>query len=145
MTTTIVILGRANVGKSTLFNRLTGTRSALVVDQPGVTRDIQYGSGTFGQRNFTFIDTGGMLDPDETNRDISGFVSDRSLGAASEADAAFWLVDGRDVMPDVNAVLHVQSPYATALACSRPDTINFDVISRIYWKRDRHREQCPIH
>ena len=96
MTTTIVIIGRANVGKSTLFNRLPGTRSALVVDQPGVTRDIQYGSGTFGERHFTFIDTGGMLDPDETNRDISGFVSERSLRAASEADAAFWLVDGRD-------------------------------------------------
>ena len=96
MATTIVIIGRANVGKSTLFNRLTGTRTALVADQPGVTRDIQYGTGTFGGRGFTFIDTGGMLDPAEVDRDISGFVSGQALRAAREADAAFWLVDGRD-------------------------------------------------
>ena len=105
MTTTIVIIGRANVGKSTLFNRLTGSRTALVVDQPGVTRDIQYGTGTFGERTFTFIDTGGLLDPGEHNRDITGFVSEQSLRAAREADAAFWLVDGRDGLTATDEIL----------------------------------------
>lgn len=105
MTTTIVIIGRANVGKSTLFNRLTGSRTALVADQPGVTRDIQYGTGHFGDRGFTFIDTGGMLDPDAVNRDISGFVSSQSLRAAMEADAAFWVVDGREGLTATDEIL----------------------------------------
>lgn len=105
MSTTIVIIGRTNVGKSTLFNRLTGTRTALVVDQPGVTRDIQYGTGTFGGRTFTFIDTGGLLEPGEDNRDITGFISEQSLRAAREAHAAFWLVDGRDGLTASDEIL----------------------------------------
>lgn len=105
MTTTIVIIGRANVGKSTLFNRLTGARTALVADQPGVTRDIHYGTGSFGERGFTFIDTGGMLEPDAVNEDISGFVSDQSLRAAAEADAAFWVVDGREGITATDEIL----------------------------------------
>lgn len=105
MTTTIVIIGRANVGKSTLFNRLIGNRTALVADQPGVTRDIQYGTSVIGDRSFTFVDTGGLLDPGEENEEISGFVSEQALRAAREADAAFWLVDGRDGLTATDEIL----------------------------------------
>src|SRR5699024_12512152 len=56
----IAIVGRPNVGKSTLFNRLTRSRDALVADYPGLTRDRKYGMGTQGQHHFVVIDTGGI-------------------------------------------------------------------------------------
>ena len=56
----VAIVGRPNVGKSTLFNRLTRSRDALVADQPGLTRDRKYGHGSFDQKNFIVIDTGGV-------------------------------------------------------------------------------------
>ena len=56
----VALVGRPNVGKSTLFNRLTGTRDALVADFPGLTRDRRYGIGRFGEGRFIAIDTGGL-------------------------------------------------------------------------------------
>ena len=58
----IALVGRPNVGKSTLFNRLTGTRDALVADQPGLTRDRKYGVGRLGSRPYVVVDTGGIGD-----------------------------------------------------------------------------------
>ena len=60
MLPTIALVGRPNVGKSTLFNRLTRSRAALVADFPGLTRDRQYGQGRVGERRFVVIDTGGF-------------------------------------------------------------------------------------
>ena len=60
MLPTIVIVGRPNVGKSTLFNRLTRSRAAIVADTPGVTRDRHYGRGRVGERPFLVVDTGGF-------------------------------------------------------------------------------------
>ena len=56
----VVLVGRPNVGKSTLFNRLCGTRQALVADVPGLTRDRQYAAGTVGDRPYLVVDTGGL-------------------------------------------------------------------------------------
>jgi len=56
----IALVGRPNVGKSTLFNRLTRSRDALVADQPGLTRDRQYGVGQIGNRPYVVVDTGGI-------------------------------------------------------------------------------------
>ena len=56
----IALVGRPNVGKSTLFNRLTRTRDAIVADFPGLTRDRQYGDGRLGDRPYTVVDTGGI-------------------------------------------------------------------------------------
>ena len=95
MTVTIAILGRTNVGKSTLFNWLTGTRDAIVLDSPGVTRDRQYGRLEHSGRNFLLIDTGGLHDTDMVNRTLAEQVSGQSVLAATEADAVFWIVDGR--------------------------------------------------
>ena len=58
----VVLVGRPNVGKSTLFNRLTGTRDALVADMPGVTRDRQYGYGKLGPIPYVVVDTGGLVE-----------------------------------------------------------------------------------
>jgi GTP-binding protein len=60
MTPTLVIVGRPNVGKSTLFNRLTRSRDALVADMPGLTRDRHYGHGRVGERPYLVVDTGGF-------------------------------------------------------------------------------------
>ena len=58
----VALVGRPNVGKSTLFNRLTGTRDALVADMPGVTRDRQYGYGRLGPVPYVVVDTGGLVE-----------------------------------------------------------------------------------
>ncbi|WP_372695054.1 ribosome biogenesis GTPase Der [Immundisolibacter sp.] len=92
MTPVIALLGRPNVGKSTLFNRLTRTRDALVADFPGVTRDRLVGSGQLGERPFWVVDTGGLLGEDAQ---LSGKVSDQALAAAQEADAVLLVVDAR--------------------------------------------------
>jgi len=96
MKSVIAIVGRPNVGKSTLFNFLTQSRNALVADQPGVTRDRQYGFGSYQGREFILVDTGGLGRNDKDSENISNLISDQSLRAIEEADVLIWLVDGRD-------------------------------------------------
>lgn len=95
MAITIAIIGRPNVGKSTLFNYLTRTRNALISDQPGVTRDRHYGFAEYADRSFVFIDTGGLFDPDEDDLQLSESVARQVFKAIADADLVFWLVDGR--------------------------------------------------
>ena len=90
----IALLGRPNVGKSTLFNRLTKTRAAIVADVAGLTRDRQYGHAAIDGRSFIVIDTGGLAtaaDPD----DVDALTQQQSLQAAEEADMVLFIVDGR--------------------------------------------------
>src|SRR5574341_351033 len=90
----IAIVGRPNVGKSTLFNRLVGRRQALVRDVPGVTRDRLYGRVTFERWQATLIDTGGF-DPASEEPLIEG-VRRQVLAAIDEADLVLFVVDARD-------------------------------------------------
>jgi len=89
----IALVGRPNVGKSTLFNRLTRRRDAIVVDVPGVTRDRHYGDGLLGGHSYIVIDTGG-LEPD-TPKDIYVEMARQTEQAIVEADAVILLTDGR--------------------------------------------------
>jgi len=90
---TIVLVGRPNVGKSTLFNRLTRTRDALVADQPGLTRDRHYGVGRLGERDYLVVDTAGF---DPVARDgIMHEMAQQAEQAIVEADVLLFLVDGR--------------------------------------------------
>ncbi|HYX92977.1 MAG TPA: ribosome biogenesis GTPase Der [Myxococcaceae bacterium] len=89
----VAIVGRPNVGKSTLFNRLAGRRLALVEDVPGVTRDRHYAEAEWDGRAFTLIDTGGFL-PDETDSLLSAVRQQAQL-AVEESDAIIFVVDGR--------------------------------------------------
>jgi GTPase len=89
----IAIVGRPNVGKSTLFNRLVGQRRALVRDVPGVTRDRLYGHVAFERWQATVIDTGGF-DPSSDEPLIEG-VRRQVLAAVEEADLVLFVVDGR--------------------------------------------------
>jgi GTP-binding protein len=88
----VAIIGRANVGKSTLFNRLTRSSKALVADMPGVTRDRHYGTFTFDDHIVLLVDTGGLVGGEE---DLSGLVRREAEAAVSEADAILLVVDGR--------------------------------------------------
>ena len=93
MLPTLVLVGRPNVGKSTLFNRLTGTRDALVHDLPGMTRDRHYGRGRVGGKPYLVVDTGG-LEP-VAKDGILAEMARQTLQAIDEADAIIFMVDAR--------------------------------------------------
>ena len=88
----VALGGRPNVGKSTLFNRLTDTRDALVADYPGLTRDRKYGQAKFEKRQFIVVDTGGITGDEEG---IDAEMAQQSLLAIEEADVVLFLVDAR--------------------------------------------------
>ncbi len=89
----ISLVGRPNVGKSTLFNRMTRSRDAIVVDVPGVTRDRHYGDGRIGSRSYLLIDTGG-LEPG-THAGIFAEMARQTEQAIAESDAVVFVVDAR--------------------------------------------------
>jgi GTP-binding protein len=95
----VAIVGRPNVGKSTLFNRLVGGRPALVEDEPGVTRDRRYGEVEYFGATFRAVDTGG-LDPEAESHAIGAGIHRQAHAAIDESDAVLFVIDGRaGVMP----------------------------------------------
>ncbi|MGD8559209.1 MAG: 50S ribosome-binding GTPase, partial [Gammaproteobacteria bacterium] len=94
----IALVGRPNVGKSTLFNCLTRSRDALVADQPGLTRDRKYGDGRIDDREFIVIDTGGLSGNADT---LDALMAGQVWQAVNEADIVLFLADARQgVLPD---------------------------------------------
>ena len=93
MSFTVAIVGRPNVGKSTLFNRLVGARRALVDDLPGVTRDRREGEGRLGDLSFRVIDTAGL--EDAAAESLSGKMQAQTAAAVAQSDAVLFLVDAR--------------------------------------------------
>ena len=93
MKPTLVLVGRPNVGKSTLFNRLTRTRDAIVADMPGLTRDRHYGQGRVGDKPYLVMDTGGF-EP-VIKEGILHAMAKQTLQAVDEADKVLFIVDGR--------------------------------------------------
>ena len=93
MSFTVAIVGRPNVGKSTLFNRLVGARRALVDDLPGVTRDRREGDAKLGDLTFKVIDTAGLEDADR--KSLSGKMQEQTKAAMAQADAVLFLIDVR--------------------------------------------------
>ena len=89
----IALVGRPNVGKSTLFNRITKSRDAIVADFAGLTRDRHYGDGRQGGREFIVIDTGGFEPEKPTG--IVAMMARQTQAAVAEADAVIFVVDGR--------------------------------------------------
>jgi GTP-binding protein len=89
----VAIIGRPNVGKSTLFNRLTGSRAAIVGDEPGITRDRIYGEVDWNGKTFRLVDTGGIVPDDEAV--IPANIFKQAAHAISEAQSIIWVVDSR--------------------------------------------------
>src|SRR5262245_22675092 len=89
----VALVGRPNVGKSTLFNMLTGTRDAIVADVPGVTRDRQYGYGRAGEVSCVVVDTGGVVTSPRST--IEQQMREQTQRAIAEADRLIFVVDGR--------------------------------------------------
>lgn len=108
MVPVVALVGRPNVGKSTLFNRLTRTRDALVADFPGLTRDRKYGRAEIEGREFICIDTGGI---DGTEDGVETRMAEQSLLAIEEADVVLFMVDARaGLMPADEAIAkHLRS------------------------------------
>lgn len=95
----IVLVGHPNVGKSTLFNRLTRGRDALVADTPGLTRDRQYGDGRRGDKPYLLVDTGGVVEDleraNQTRNTIDVVMREQTQAAINEADAIIFMVDAQ--------------------------------------------------
>jgi GTP-binding protein len=106
MLPTLVLVGRPNVGKSTLFNRLTRSRDALVADLPGLTRDRHYGRGRVGERPYLVVDTGG-LEP-VAKEGILHEMARQTRQAVDEADLVLFIVDGRDGLTPHDRIIATQ-------------------------------------
>ena len=89
----VAVVGRPNVGKSTLVNRLAGTQDAIVHESRGVTRDRSYHDADWNGRQFTLVDTGG-IEPLKSEDVFSASIRDQALAAAEEADVVLFVVDG---------------------------------------------------
>ncbi|MEZ5425261.1 MAG: ribosome biogenesis GTPase Der [Pyrinomonadaceae bacterium] len=89
----VAIIGRPNVGKSTLFNRLTGSRKSIVGNEPGITRDRIYGSVEWKAKNFELVDTGGIVPDDEAI--IPANIFKQAANAIAQAQTIIWVVDAR--------------------------------------------------
>lgn len=126
MVPVVALVGRPNVGKSTLFNRLTRTRDALVADFPGLTRDRKYGRAEVEGREFIVIDTGGI---DGTEEGVETRMAEQSLLAIEEADVVLFMVDARAGMmaADQQIAKHLRSRQkATFLVANKTDGMDPD-------------------
>lgn len=125
----IALVGRPNVGKSTLFNVLTRTRDALVADVPGLTRDRKYGEGKLGGRPYLVVDTGG-LSGDESG--IDALMAKQSWLAVEEADAVLFMVDARDGLTATDEAIAMRlrrAGKAVVLVVNKIDGCNSAVVT----------------
>lgn len=129
----IALVGRPNVGKSTLFNQLTRSRDALVANLPGLTRDRKYGQGRIGSRSFVVIDTGGISGDEEG---IDSRMAGQSLTAIEEADAVLMIVDAREGLHPGDEALarHLrQRNKPFHLVVNKVDGLNEDMASNDFY------------
>ncbi|MDH5446415.1 MAG: ribosome biogenesis GTPase Der [Gammaproteobacteria bacterium] len=124
----IALVGRPNVGKSTLFNRLTKSRDALVADQPGLTRDRKFGEGKLGDKPYIVIDTGGLSGDDEG---VDAVMATQSWLAVEQADIVLFMADARAGLTGVDEEIAQRlriSGKTVHLVVNKIDGLNADVV-----------------
>lgn len=130
----VSIIGRPNVGKSSLFNRLVGRRAAIVDDMPGVTRDRLYGEAEWRERKFYVVDTGGFLARDE-NAFLEGMRVQIKI-ALEESDLVLFVIDGREgpnwMDEDVADILRKSGKPVIVVANKIDDGIHEDLVFQAY-------------
>lgn len=129
----IALVGRPNVGKSTLFNVLTQSRDALVADYPGLTRDRKYGHGSFDNKNFIVIDTGGLSGESE---ELDEHMAAQTLFAIEESSVVLFLVDARDGMTaaDENIAAHIRRTGKTVyLVLNKTDGVDATMVATEFY------------
>jgi GTP-binding protein len=129
----VALVGRPNVGKSTLFNRLTRTRDALVADFPGLTRDRKYGRAFLSGYEFIVVDTGGI---DGTEEGIETKMAEQSLAAIEEADVVLFMTDARAGLTaaDLSIAQHLRSRQKTTfVVANKVDGIDADSACAEFW------------
>ncbi|QYJ79839.1 ribosome biogenesis GTPase Der [Shewanella acanthi] len=129
----VALVGRPNVGKSTLFNRLTRTRDALVADFPGLTRDRKYGRAFLSGYEFIVVDTGGI---DGTEEGIETKMAEQSLAAIEEADVVLFMTDARAGLTaaDLSIAQHLRSREKTTfVVANKIDGIDADSACAEFW------------
>ncbi|NLS14290.1 ribosome biogenesis GTPase Der [Vibrio sp. SM6] len=134
MVPVVALVGRPNVGKSTLFNRLTRSRDALVADFPGLTRDRKYGQAKIGEHDFIVIDTGGI---DGSEEGVETKMAEQSLAAIDEADVVLFLVDGRAGLTAADQAIatHLRKISKPAmLVVNKIDGIDADAACAEFWQ-----------
>lgn len=124
----IALVGRPNVGKSTLFNRLTKSRDALVADQPGLTRDRKFGEGKLGEKPYIVIDTGGLSGDDAG---VDAAMANQSWLAVEQADIVLFMADARAGLTGVDEEIAQRlriSGKTVHLVINKIDGLNADVV-----------------
>ncbi len=131
----VAIVGRPNVGKSTLFNRLVGRREAIVESEPGVTRDRLYGQCDWNGKSFTVVDTGGFIPGTENVMERA--IREQAIIAIQEADSVIFVVDGKDGITrfdeDIAIILRSSSKPIT-LVVNKCDDVRHDVNAFEFYK-----------
>jgi GTP-binding protein len=145
MSFTLVIVGRPNVGKSTLFNRFTATEDAIVEPTAGVTRDRKYGIGEWGTKSFVVIDTGGISDEDEFGFEAE--INAQVEMGIEEASVILFMVDGKDGVTDGDRIIakklrRVGKP--VMLLCNKVDTSDKEFWMNEFWELGIVDEIFPI-
>ncbi len=134
MNPVIALVGRPNVGKSTLFNRLTRSRDALVAEFAGLTRDRKYGAGKVGERDYIVVDTGGISGMEQG---LDEQMAHQSFQAMDEADVVFFLVDGRAGLTPADAMIarHLRTKQKkTYLVVNKIDGLNVDLVGNDFYE-----------
>jgi len=134
MTPTIALVGRPNVGKSTLFNRLTKTRDAIVANFAGLTRDRKYGDAEFEGKRYIVVDTGGISGDEQG---IDNVMAEQSLQAIAESDYILFLVDCRDgvTAADLQIASHLRNLGKPAfLVANKVDGLNPDIAASAFYE-----------
>jgi len=129
----IALVGRPNVGKSTLFNVLTQSRDALVADYPGLTRDRKYGHGSYDSKDFIVIDTGGLSGE---NEELDEHMAAQTLHAIEESSVVLFLVDARDGLTtaDENIAAHIRRTGKTVyLVVNKTDGVDAAIVASEFY------------